>query len=298
VSVLLVFADGLGVGPDDPEANPVATGLPAIAALAGVPRLTQPYVRPGFGPALALDAALGMTGLPQSATGQTTLLTGFNAAAAVGGHVGPFLTPALRALLARSSLWRKAADAGLRTALANAYPDRYLERAARGGARMGAFARSALEAGVRLRGPDDLRAGRATSAFFTNLGWREHLGYDIEDVTPAAAGRRLGVLAREHDLTIFETYATDVAGHARSRSQADHWLAMLDEVVAAARGALGAADVLLVASDHGNVEDLTSGRHTTNPALGVWTGPPPDRPLGSLTDLAGAVMAVLVQSPA
>ncbi|MDQ2998229.1 MAG: aminotransferase class I/II-fold pyridoxal phosphate-dependent enzyme, partial [Chloroflexota bacterium] len=48
----------------------------------------------------AIDATLGVDGLPQSGTGQTALLAGFNAAALHGRHQ-PHVPPvALRALLA------------------------------------------------------------------------------------------------------------------------------------------------------------------------------------------------------
>ena len=49
---------------------------------------------------LGLDALLGVPGLPQSATGQTTILTGRNAPAVIGEHSGPYPSQALRDMLA------------------------------------------------------------------------------------------------------------------------------------------------------------------------------------------------------
>ena len=43
---------------------------------------------------LALDAGLGVEGLPQSATGQAVLLTGVNIPAELGYHYGPKPNPA------------------------------------------------------------------------------------------------------------------------------------------------------------------------------------------------------------
>ncbi len=55
---------------------------------------------------LALDATLGVQGLPQSATGQASLLTGQNVAAAIGEHYGPKPNPAVaKSLLERESLF-------------------------------------------------------------------------------------------------------------------------------------------------------------------------------------------------
>src|SRR5690606_27908796 len=91
-SLLFVFLDGVGLGPPGPS-NPLsAGGLPAFRRLAGgadwtaeaPPRDAPTHV---FRP---LDATLGVVGLPQSGTGQATLLSGVNCAARAGRHFGPF----------------------------------------------------------------------------------------------------------------------------------------------------------------------------------------------------------------
>ena len=53
--------------------------------------------------------------------------------------------------------------------------------------------------------------------------------------------------------------------------------------------------MLLIASDHGNVEDVAGG-HTRNPALGIVAGPGAEMRAGELraiTDVADAVMSWL-----
>ena len=84
--LLLVFADGVGLAPASLE-NPFASEpTPALRALLGGP-LTRERLGGGDELALAaLDACLGVPGLPQSGTGQTTLFTGVNAQAALGRH--------------------------------------------------------------------------------------------------------------------------------------------------------------------------------------------------------------------
>ena len=79
------------------------------------------------GVAVLADACLGVPGRPQSATGQTTLLTGENAARALGRHLLGFPNLALREILTRRSLFRTLATQGRRTAFANAYPVAYLQ---------------------------------------------------------------------------------------------------------------------------------------------------------------------------
>ena len=86
-SVLLVFVDGVGIGPDDEDLNPFvracARGLiPTLQGLmGGTPAtLTQPRADSPGASVFPLDATLGVEGVPQSGTGQAALLTGVNAA--------------------------------------------------------------------------------------------------------------------------------------------------------------------------------------------------------------------------
>ncbi len=300
--VLFLFVDGVGVGVDDPAVNPLAAvDLPALATLLGGAR---PFAGAASAPAtggrlLALDACLGVPGLPQSGTGQTALLTGINAPALVGRHEGPYPTADLKRLLADAGVFRRLRDVDRPVALANAYPDHYLQRAAEGTGRLGAIARSALLAGVRLRGVGDLRAGRALSAFVTNAGWRDRLGHrDVPDIDAVAAGRRLAALARDHAFTLFEYYVTDLAGHHPDRWPPADALRCLDDLVAGVLAAWSPDDVVVLASDHGNLEDVSVTTHTRNPALGAWYGPGAPAPPMALTDVVPAILARILAPPA
>ena len=78
---LFLFMDGVGLSADDPEINPLAkASMPYLEGLldghrllAGVPPLETERAT-----LLSLDTTLGVAGMPQSATGQATLLTGKN----------------------------------------------------------------------------------------------------------------------------------------------------------------------------------------------------------------------------
>ena len=59
-----------------------------------------------------IDAALGIEGLPQSATGQTALFTGVNALQLVGMHISAFPTQDLRDTIAEHSFLKRAHEAG------------------------------------------------------------------------------------------------------------------------------------------------------------------------------------------
>jgi 2,3-bisphosphoglycerate-independent phosphoglycerate mutase len=297
VRILFLFVDGVGLGRDDISVNPFAAAdIPNLRRLWGGARPVS-----GTGAAdrwLALDALLGVPGLPQSGTGQTALLTGLNAPMLVGGHRGPYPDRILRDVLAGRSLWRRAVDAGCSVALANAFPDRYLDRVRRGTARMGAIARSAHQAGVTLRGPDALRRGEAVSAFLTNDAWRTHLGYaDLPVIDERGAGARLVALAAACDLVVFEHFATDIAGHRGSLDDAIGVVERLDRFVGGVLDHRATDTTVVMASDHGNLEDVSTPRHTTAPALAAWFPPEAAPPARTLCDVAPGVLAALGVAP-
>ena len=165
--VLILFLDGVGLGDDDPEVNPFAQAdLPILSELLDGRRPVRDnggYATP-LATLLPLDAQMGVPGLPQSGTGQTTILTGVNAPAVLGRHYGPYPNQPLRDLLSNGNLFRELLEAGKPVAFANAYPDFFLGRLERGTERLSANSRAAHLAGLKLRGPAELEAGRAISS--------------------------------------------------------------------------------------------------------------------------------------
>jgi 2,3-bisphosphoglycerate-independent phosphoglycerate mutase len=297
--VIVLFLDGVGLGEDDPEANPFAqANLPALSRLLDGRRAVR--ANGGFSARLAtllpLDAQLGVPGLPQSGTGQTTILTGVNAPALLGRHYGPYPNEPLRDLLRNGNLFRRLLAAGLPAAYANAYPDRFLDRLKRGTERLSANTRAALLAGLKLRGPADLKAGRAISGLLTNEFW-SRWGYAMPDLSAAEAGAQLAYLAGDHALTYFEFWYTDVAGHRQDRTLSLHLLRLLDEFIGGIVDTLDLdRSLLVVLGDHGNFEDWRTARHTHNPALALLVGAGHTmlaRHLASLTDVTPALLAAL-----
>jgi hypothetical protein len=272
---LVVFLDGVGLGDDDPEINPLAHAkLPTLSRLLNGRRPVR--ANGGYttdqATLLPLDAQMGVSGLPQSGTGQTTILTGVNAPALIGQHYGPYPNQALRELLSNGNLFRELLAAGKPVAFANAYPDRFLDRLGRGTERLSANSRAAHLAGLKLRGPAELKAGRAISALLSNKYWREW-GYEVPELTAAEAGEQLVGLTDDHALTYFEFWYSDVAGHRQDYELAVYILQMLDEFI---QGIIEALDMsrslLVILSDHGNFEDLSTPKHTLHPALALLVG--------------------------
>jgi 2,3-bisphosphoglycerate-independent phosphoglycerate mutase len=100
-------------------------------------------------------------------------------------------------------------------------------------------------------------------------------------------------LAREHAFALFEYYLTDKAGHSQSSEEAAAVLASLDRFFA---GLLTHFDpgrhLLVVTSDHGNLEDLSTKSHTRNPVPLVAYGHGAHR-FAAVDDLTGVTPSVL-----
>jgi hypothetical protein len=272
--------DGIGLGLSDPTINPfLQANMPCLRELLDGHSLLSSVPLPlitSRASLLSLDATLGVDGLPQSATGQAALLTGQNVPGLIGYHYGPKPNPAVAEYLKNGNLFSTLSKAGISTALLNAYPPRYFEGIKSGRRLPGAIAMAAYQAGLQLKTADDLYQGNALSADFTGLGWRDHLGFkDTPLVTPHEAGVRLANLSERYTFSLFEYWLSDVAGHNQDMAQACHLLEIFDQVL---RGLVytwnDEAGLILIVSDHGNLEDLNTRRHTLNPVPLLLIGAP------------------------
>lgn len=271
MNILLLFLDGVGLGEPDPAINPfVAYVMPNLSQALDGKQLTNDLNFPIItkrATLIQLDACLGVEGLPQSATGQATLLTGLNIPELVGYHYGPKPNPEVAKFLQNGNLFRTLNDRGAKTSLLNAFPTRYFETIKSGYRLPGAIAMAALQANVRLLTVDDFYAGKALSADVTGIGWQDHLGFlDAPVISPAQAGSRMTELARRNQFSLFEYWLSDVAGHNQNMDQGMSVLKTIDEMFAGLLETWDDADgLVLMVSDHGNLEDLSTRRHTYNP---------------------------------
>jgi 2,3-bisphosphoglycerate-independent phosphoglycerate mutase len=274
---LLLFLDGVGIGSNDPRINPLAAArLPTLDRLleGRGPLLGEAVSTTAPARFAAVDARLGVEGLPQSGTGQTSLLAGVNAARLIGRHFGPWVHTGLRDRLARDNLLSRTRRAGRLAAFANAYPSVFLERAAARLLRRPAappFAASA--AGVLTRDEADLRAGRAVASEIEHTAWRERLDPTLPLITAAAAGAVLAKITTTADMTLFAHYATDTIGHTRDLAAGIAAIERVDAFLGGLVGKMPADLLLVIASDHGNIEDVTAA-HTLNrvPLIAVGRG--------------------------
>jgi hypothetical protein len=307
MKVLFLFLDGIGLGGDDHQQNPFArVDLPNLHNLLGDRRLLLSSLSSAAGgkkiesdraTLLALDAGLGVDGLPQSATGQAVLLTGVNIPAEIGYHYGPKPNKEVAAYLRNGSIFSTLASRGYKSALINAYPQGYFDAIQSGRRLYSAVPLAVTSAGIPLKTGKDLNDGSAISADFTAQGWREHLQLtDTPVITPTEAGERLAHLSESYDLTFFEYWLSDYAGHNQDMQAAERLLQTFDQVLA---GLLQEWDdhrgLILITSDHGNMEDLSTRRHTANlvPALVIGKEDHRRSFSAGLRDLTGIAPAIL-----
>jgi 2,3-bisphosphoglycerate-independent phosphoglycerate mutase len=294
MAIIYCFIDGVGLaaaGPDNPFTS---ADTPALRQLLGAPLVAEAVLsQPGL-LLRPIDATLGVEGLPQSGTGHTALLGGFNAAALHGRHQPHFPPVALRPRLAERSLFHQVAELGGRVAFANIFGPNYWRALEAGRLRRSAAVIAAEGAQVRLRTLDDLQAGAAVAWDVTGALLREREP-DIPLATPEQAGSALAGLAHEHALVYFETYLPDLAAHGRLAIDLGSALALVDALIGAVLAARRPQDTLLVTSDHGNAESLAARSHTRNPVPLLAVGPaaPAFAAVEDIAGVAGAIVGAL-----
>ncbi len=292
MSVLLFFIDGLGIGSRGPSnpLNDLADAAPlAIFSDEKLTAICDGIVVP-------TDASLGVQGRPQSASGQTTILTGINAPALLGYHKQGFPNAAIREIIGEHSIFLQLAKAGVAPlTFANAYGQRFFDERPRW---VSATTAAVEAAGLQFRTVADLRIGRAVYQDFTN-GMLIERGEEIELRTPEEAAKVLAEIAAESRFTLYEYFITDKIGHSQDMAAAREVLLRLALFIREliARVDLVSTSVILT-SDHGNIEDLSSRNHTLNKVPTIVWGADRDRianRIKSLADVTPAIVDVLTQ---
>jgi phosphopentomutase len=264
--VLLFFIDGLGIGTRGPH-NPF-DGLSDAAPLA-VFQNEKPEI-PFDGIVVPTDACLGVDGRPQSASGQTTILTGINAPQMIGAHKQGFPNRPLLDIIREHSIFLQLKNKGIESiTFANTYTQKFFERRPRW---ISATTAAVEAAGLRFNVVEDLRAGRAVYHDFTN-GMLSERGEHAEPRTAEAAGQVLASIVRQHRFTLYEYFITDKIGHQQDFDEARRVLPMLAKYIRTMLLAIDLANTtVMLTSDHGNIEDLSARNHTLNPVPTIVWG--------------------------
>jgi hypothetical protein len=293
MSVLLFFIDGLGIGLRGPS-NPL-DGLDDAAPLAVF--RDEAVEMPFEGILAPTDPRLGVEGRPQSASGQTTILTGVNAPALLGYHKQGFPNSAMLEILAVHSIFLQLKN--LKVApitFANTYTQGFFDARPRW---VSATTAAVEAAGLPFRKISDLKKGRAIYQDFTNRVLIER-GEEVEPRTPEQAAEVLSGIVSENQFTLYEYFITDKVGHAQDMHAARSVLSALARLIREVlmRIDLNTTSVILT-SDHGNIEDLSSRNHTLNDVPTIVWGAHKNRiarRVRNLADITPAIVETLTQT--
>ncbi|SMC94553.1 metalloenzyme [Sporomusa malonica] len=293
--VLLIFIDGFGLGSNNPEINPlVRFGLPTFNEVFGQP-ITHDIgsIITPESCLIPIDATLGVTGLPQSATGQAAILTGINTARAMGRHIQAFPGPQLSKIISDDNIMKKLTENGLTATSANMYTPDYFELVAKRKRRHSAITLAAMSTGMTLRSLPEMKIGEAVYQDITNEMLSD-FGIDgIPVISPMQAANNLVNISRKYSFTIFEYFQTDRAGHKQNWQYAKRILGILDEFISGVYKRLSADTLLIITSDHGNFEDMSAKTHTFSKVPLIALGHQAKKLVSGITDLTGIAPAII-----
>ena len=292
-SIVLFFIDGLGIGQRG-SSNPL-DGLPKAAPLAVFQNeLPETFLN---GIVVPTDPTLGIEGRPQSASGQTTILTGINAPFTLGYHKQGFPNKALLQILEQHSIFRQLHSSGISpVTFANAYTSRFFDERPRW---VSATTAAVEAANMTFRTVSDLINDNAVYQDFTNRILIER-GEPVSERTPLEAATVLARIASEHRFTLYEYFITDKIGHAQDMSAARTTLTALASFVRHFLTKLDLAHTtVILTSDHGNIEDLSSRNHTLHKVPTIIWGEHRERAadrINSLVDITPTIVDLLTET--
>lgn len=304
--LILIFLDGVGIGKSN-NTNPFF-----ISKAKHLPFHEDGCVLPDGTPIKAIDAQLGVQGIPMSATGQTTLFTGINAPAVLGEHRDSFPDKEMRKMIKAKSIFTELRKAGKHPRFINAFPgSSYLFSPENifirddGELRMSVLFESRFKRSLSVTtcmmianmmrpfGENDIRRERSLFHDFSNHTLEER-NFRLRKFSPEKAAEILYNVSHDYDLLLYEYFQTDLFGHGFEEDMCTDLIGQLDRLTGHLISLMDSEkDTLLLTSDHGNLEDLLTQLHTHNrvPLL-TWGHRHEelrDR-IGSLTDIRPAIV--------
>lgn len=267
---LLIFVDGLGIGENTKEKNPCCSSFSLFQHFSSeiFPKKIEPN-----GYVVALDANFGVKGLPQSATGQTALLTGVNASQLIGRHLNGFPNEKLRQVIKEFSLLKQFKQLGLGAAFLNAFRPPFFDYNPYDIIKyLSVTSVTNLYAELPFFNLDDLRNEKSIFQDIVGDALREK-GFDVPYFSPEKAGDIIAQQSQNFHFSLFEYFQTDKAGHSQDMDRALHILNTLGQFLNSILNNVPLQKTLvIVTSDHGNIEDLSFKGHTNNPVMTLVFG--------------------------
>ncbi|HEX2926474.1 MAG TPA: peptidase [Ruminiclostridium sp.] len=290
MKVIFAFIDGVGIGIKNKESNPVyASEMHVLADLIENARFQA-------------DASMGVEGLPQSATGQTAIFTGVNAPMVLNRHMSGQPTVSLKKVIYKSNIFSELLKMGFKVTSSNVYRNEYLKnmldvKDRRN--RPSVTSVMCMAAGVEFRTVTEFINNNGVYHDITGEILKES-GYPVEPITPRKAAQNLYRLSRNYDFTLYEHFVTDIAGHIADFGEAVKLIDRLDSFLDELLKQMNLdEDVLIITSDHGNIEDLSVHTHTMNKVPVIVLGKRAEKvniQIHSLVDIMNFVLELFAKN--
>jgi len=261
--------DGLGLGQNDPERNPcIQSDLHILSCFengCGV----RSVGKEGF--LLPTDATLGVEGLPQSATGQTTILSGINCSKLLGRHLQGYPNGFLRDILRKYSLLKQVKELGFNPTFINVYRPIFFSLKEETKWHLSTTTVATLSADIPFFQIDDIRNRRSIYHDFTNESLIKN-GFEVPRFSPEEAAHILVQTSKHYDLILYEYFITDQAGHSQDLERSREEIKKLEALIIAILNECNLQkNLVILTSDHGNIEDLSVKTHTRNKVMTlIW----------------------------
>ncbi len=295
----MIFLDGVGIGKEDYQYNPFFKfNFRIFNEIFGeIPSLNNQCLNKNGVYLFPSDPLLGVGGLPQSGTGQTSIFCGVNAAKIVGKHFGPYPYSTLIPVIKGKNIFIELIKKKKKVFFSNAYPKLFFNYLKSGKTRLSVTSLSSRSSGMRLNNASDVRKGNALTAEITNERWNLKLGYKLPVIKPETAAKRLLKIAGQNHFTLYEYFLTDHFGHGRYESEFEKDIPVLDNFLFTVITELDSKkNTLIICSDHGNIEDLSIKTHTLNPSLTLTAGEHAEyfkKKIKNITQIKRAILDVI-----
>lgn len=282
--MIFIFLDGVGIG-DNSKLNPffIANGQ-YLPFYQGINKLADGTV------VKKIDPLLNIPGIPQSASGQTTIFTGENIPAILNTHKGSYPDQFMRKIIKRKNLLQILKNSNVRVKFLNAYPvfskfftARHIKILDDGRfffsekfpdifkRKISTTTCMMISCDLSPYNEKDIIAKRSIYQDFTNSALIEK-GLKISEFSPETAADIIFSNSRSNDFILYEYFQTDIYGHRRSFHDCVYLIKQLDRLLKKLISLLNNKyDTLLLTSDHGNLEDYSTKSHTKNQVpLVIW----------------------------
>ncbi|MEN8223226.1 MAG: hypothetical protein ABFR36_08195 [Acidobacteriota bacterium] len=303
---IFIFIDGIGIGSPNGN-NPFVSADPDILRLWEGAVLKRNEVR-----IKAIDPLMGVSGIPQSATGQTTIFTGKNIPRLLSKHTGSFPNRIMRKIIREENLLLKLNKSGKTGKFINAYPhhselfsntnveidengnlifsDKFPEKYKR---RISVTSSILISNNVKPFDTIDIKEKRSLYQDYSN---KSLLGYGLElpVFSPEDAAEILYGISSDYDLILYEFFQSDIYGHRKGKSEQIELISELDNLLSSLISLMDdQQDTILITSDHGNLEDNSHKSHSLNPVPLITWGRGSRELSDKINDLSGITPGIL-----